>query len=253
MTTPNQASVLDTSSWQLEFARLIAFTTVSAMDVDQRWWHELAAGESTDFVPTRQPAYRDDRGSINGKLLALTVDPRRIIWELRSPRMVDESGRFPTLGVFADEFDEFVALLSPWLGTSCPPIVRMGLNAKLLQAAENAAGAYEQLKQYLPGVSLLDSDPDELNDFVLQINRRKPSADTIPGLPVNRVCTWAKLTAMTRAEHGSLQWASVYSSLELDINTAPEKTGILPASNLSALLEEFSRLGKEIVEFGGRP
>src|SRR5229473_1584625 len=88
------------SAWQLEFVRLIGFPTDPPISIDQHWWRDLASDLPADFVSTQKQEFRDDRGSFQGVLLALTVDTNRVIWEARSPRVVDQSGFFPTLGPF---------------------------------------------------------------------------------------------------------------------------------------------------------
>jgi len=112
------------SAWQLEFVRLIAFPVSPPFFINQQWWQEVGSqrGEqSEDFASTRKKHFRDDRGTLQGVLLALTVDLERVVWEARSPDVVDASGNFPTIGPYREKVDWFVELLSPWLTTSCPP------------------------------------------------------------------------------------------------------------------------------------
>jgi hypothetical protein len=50
------------------------------------------------------------------------------------------------------------------------------------------------------------------------------------------------------------QWPDrCYSALELDINTAPERTGALPAGSLPRLFQELASLGVDIAEHGDIP
>jgi hypothetical protein len=243
-----------TSAWQLEFARLIAFPVSPPAFIDQQWWQDLASryGEQPeDFASTRKKHFRDDRGSFQGVLLALTVELDRVVWEARSPGVVDASGNFPTIGPFREKVDWFVELLSPWLTTSCPPLIRLAFSAKLLQPASSVKEAYRILAAHLPTVNL-DSNP---NDFLLQINRRKEKSDVVDGLPINRVCTWSKMNVAIMIEPGRpFKWPDrCYSALELDINTAPERAEALPRDSLARLFRELASLGVDIAERGDIP
>jgi hypothetical protein len=239
------------SAWQLEFVRLIAFPTKPPV-FDENWWHHLVKEQPEHFVSTRKKEIHDVRGTFDGTLLSLTVDSVRIVWEARPPETVDRSGDFPTFAEAArDKIGWFVELLTCWLERSCPPLVRLAFSAKLLQPAANAMEAYGILTRKLPTVKL-DSNP---NDFLLQINRRKESSDVVKGLPINRVSTWSKMNIAIIIEPGKpFEWPDrCYSALELDINTAPEKTVVLPQASLPQLFQELASLGMEIADHGDRP
>jgi len=246
---PRESELQADSVWQLEFARLIAFPARSPSSIQQKWWQEVASDQPADFVPTRRTNFQDDRGTFQETLLALTVDLSRIVWKARSPRVVDRSGYFPTLGPFPEKLRWFEQLLSPWLTHSCPPVVRLAFSAKLLQLAPNADEAYGVIQKHLPTLVNLDSRP---NDFVLQINRRKAASDVVDGLPINRVSTWSKMNLAVLIEPGRpFRWPDrCYSALELDINTAPEKMEVLPSALLARLFSELVSLGRDIAEHG---
>ncbi|MCI0462047.1 MAG: hypothetical protein L0Z62_34275 [Gemmataceae bacterium] len=252
MKVPKKGGLPAVSAWQVEFVRLIAFPASPPVFLDQNWWKDLVVEQPDDFVSTRKKEYRDDRGSFHGVLLSLTVDFTRVVWEARPPAVVDQSGNFPTLdGPFRDKLGWFVELLNPWLTTSCPPLRRLAFSAKLLQPAASAKEAYRVLAAQLPTVNL-DSYP---NDFFLQINRRKETSDVVAGLPINRVSAWSKMNVAVSIEPGKLfQWPDrCYSALELDINTAPERTEILPRDSLPRLFQELKELGVDIAERGDIP
>jgi hypothetical protein len=238
-----------TSAWQLEFVRLIAFPTSPPVFLDQEWWKELAGEQPEDYVSTRKSESRDERGSFQGVLLSLTVDLTRIVWEVRPAAVVDQSGNFPTLeGPFQQKFGWFVDLLNPWMTTSCPPLLRLAFSAKMLQPTASAQEAYRVLTMHLPIEGLLRSSP---NDFLLQVNRRKKSK-IVHDLPINRVSTWSKMNVAIMTQPGRLfEWPDrCYCALELDINTAPERTEILPSDLLSRLFQELMTLGADIAAHG---
>jgi hypothetical protein len=239
------------SAWRLEFVRLIAFPAGPTVSLDQEWWKGLAGEHPEDFLSTRKKDSREDKGSFQGALLSLTVAFSRIIWEARPPAVIDQSGNFPT---FEEPFPEkvkwFVELVKPWLTTSCPPLLRLAFSAKLLRPAASAEMAYRDLQAQLPIVNL-DSD---LNDFLLQINRRKKSA-VVDALSINRINTWCKMNVAILIEPGKpFTWPDrCYSALELDINTAPEITDVLPRASLAPLFEELASFGLDIAQHGDTP
>jgi hypothetical protein len=175
------------------------------------------------------------------------------VWLAKSPGDVgDLPGVLPTLGPFREKIDWFVALLTPWLANSCPPLKRLAFTGKLLQSASTAREAYRVLAAHLPAVNL-EQNP---NDFMLQINRRRDSR-VVAGLPINRVSTWSKLnvTFLTESQGETpFRWPeNCYSALELDVNTAPEIADILPRESLPRLFGELASLGVEIAERGDIP
>jgi hypothetical protein len=250
---PKKGSLPATSAWQLEFVRLIAFPTTPPALLEQNWWKELMGALPKDYVSTRKLEFREDCGSIQDReLLSLTVDLKRVVWEARPHAVVDKSGNYPTFdGPFREKVAWFVKFLNPWLTTSCPPLLRMAFSAKLLRPAANVKEAYQNLAAQLPLVNL-DSNP---NDFLLQINRRKKKSDTVEGLAINRLSTWSKMNVEIVIESGKpFRWPDrCYSSLELDINTAPERSEILPIGLAFGIFQELSSLGLEIAEHGDIP
>lgn len=251
MIVSNENPMPTASVWQLEFTRLIAFPVSPPFSVEQQWWKDLAAELPEDFVSIQEKHGRKDQGSLQGVLLSLTVDLSRIVWEARSPVLLYGTGSFPTLGPFREKVGWFVDLLSPWLMSSCPPLVRLAFSARLLQPAANVQEVYRVLADRLPAVNL-DPNPD---DFLLQINRRKKTSDVVPGLPINRMCTWSKMTAPMIREPGKPpKWPDkCYTALELDINTAPENTESLPPASLPRLFSELAYLGGNIADHGDKP
>jgi hypothetical protein len=239
------------SAWQLEFARLIAFPAEPALFMDQHWWEELSPAQPEDFVSTRTKNSHEERGSFQGVALSLTTDIRRVEWLVQPLAEIDElSGTLPTLGPFREKIGWFVDLMSAWLAKSCPPLVRLAFAGKLLQAAATQQEAYRLLATHLPAVQL---EPNP-NDFLFHVNRRR-SSNVLPGLPLNRMSTWSKLNVTIAAPPGvPLNWPDrCYSAVQLDMNTAPERTEILPRESLTQLFRELASLGVEIAERGDIP
>lgn len=238
-------------AWELEFVRLIALPVASALTINQQWWLDLVHEVPTDFLNIREKALHSDRGTVQEVMLSLSIDPTYIVWEARSPRLVDQTGYFPTIGLFQAKIGWFVDLINAWLVASCPALVRLAFSAKLLQLRPTADEAYSILADYLPAAKgLLDMTP---NDFLLQINLRKPKSDAVPSRALNRVSTWSKMGRAVFAEVGKpFAWhkQGCYGALELDINTAPEQVDILPQEKLPELFKELAEIGQHIAEYG---
>ncbi len=253
MQITKQARAPAVSTWQLEFARLIAFPATPPFFTDQHWWEDLASEQPRDFVSTRKRHTREDRGSFEGVTLSLTVDLSRVVWLVEPAGESDDlSGSLPVLGPLQEKVDWFVELLTPWLENTCPPLVRLAFAGKLLQPAATEQEAYRVLAAHLPAVNF-EQTP---NDILFQVNRRRIST-VVDGLPLNRVSTWSKLNVQYSVDSPAstpFTWSdNCYSAVELDINTAPESTEILHPQSLTRLFRELVTLGVEIAERGDIP
>jgi hypothetical protein len=250
VSSEGQSSVV--SPWQLEFARLIAFPADSPFFVDQNWWNELGWGQPEDFAAIRKKHFREDKGSFRGVTITLTVDLGRVVWVVQPSGDVDEAGSVPTLGPFLEKMNWCVELLRPWLAGQCPPLLRLALTGKMIQPAATRQDVYRTLRSYLHLPTEL-FEPNPPNDFSMQINRRRNST-VVPGLEINRVSTWSKQNVdvpLGPRAGTPFQWPDVcHSAVELDMNTAPERSELLPHDALPRLLEELKALGVEIAECG---
>src|SRR5262249_55173789 len=124
---------------------------------------------------------------------------------------------------------------------------RLAFASKLLQPADTQEDVSRELERLLPGVKLTPRP----NDFLYHVNRRRYSR-VVDRLQINRMSTWSKLNVLFLAEPGKpFTWPEKgYSAVQLDINTAPEKGGILPTDLAPPLFEELVALGLEIAERG---
>ncbi len=100
-------------------------------------------------------------------------------------------------------------------------------------------------------------DPDGSSDLFYQINRPRPSATPIEGLRINRLTKWsvqiAQRLTVTLGPDGVVARTigeEQACRLELDINTAPTFSGMLPVEHLEQLLREMIDLGREIAQQG---
>jgi hypothetical protein len=248
MSVSNGGGLAVALDWRLEFVRLVAFSTDPLLFLEQNWWQDVASERPDDFVSIRKRNFREDRGSFRGMILTLRVEAGRLEWLLQpNPESGESPGMYPTLGPFREKIGWFVEVLSPWLATSCPSLLRLAFTGKLLQAADSLEDAYRILGACLPAVDLSRSP----NDVFFQVNRRRVSA-VVPELPINRVSAWSKLNIALSAPSGMpVDWPeNCYAALELDMNTAPERSDSLPRESLPPLFRELALLGIEIAEHG---
>jgi len=240
------------SDWQLEFARLLAYPAESPLFIEQHWWQDLVGHLPEQVRSNRIEQTLEHEGTFKGgALLSLTLEPNRVVWLVKPAAEIgDGRGDLPTLGPFREKLAWIAELLTPWLENSCPPIRRLAFGGKLLQAAATQQQAFRVLGAHLPAVKL---EPNP-NDFILQINRRT-SSTVVKDLPLNRVSTWAKMNVIFSVEPGTpFKWPeNCYSALELDINTAPEKTDLLPRRLLPALFRELADHAVKLAEHGEIP
>ena len=187
----------------------------------------------------------------------LEVNPLRVQWTL-SPHLDPENlpTSFPTLGPVRQRHDRFVEMMSRWL-PDAPAIKRLVFAGNLVQFADTRAECYERLNQYL---SHTDVDPST-SDFMYRVNRQTASRTGIPGLEVNRLCTWACVTLsfgmrVHSVPSGDARDVSIGEdqhacTIELDINTVPNSAGSeLPKDRLTDILVELAEFGLEIAEIG---
>jgi hypothetical protein len=178
----------------------------------------------------------------------LTIDQHRVEWRIEPVGKFDESSdRLPTIGPFQEKIPWFTRLMTPWLSTSSPPLLRLAFACKLLQPADTQDAAYRALAPLLPGVKLTPRP----NDFLYHVNRRRDSK-TVQGLQLNRMSTWSKLNIPFFVPPGKpFSWPDkCYSAVQLDMNTAPERAQVLPAKLLPQLFEELVAFALEIAARG---
>src|SRR6185436_6046118 len=118
---------------------------------------------------------------------------------------------------------------------------------------ESRAAGYERICRYLSNT--LRIDPATSSDLMFQINLFTGSA-SLPGTNVNRVTKWGVLAFRSVALVGggasaisgaADSWAT---TLELDISTAADRQGPLPAEHLTEVFAELVRNAESIAADG---
>ncbi len=163
----------------------------------------------------------------------------------------------PNVGPYPDVLESFGSKIFPWLKNG-PAIIRLAWGTTLTQPIADRVAGYRKLQEYLPSLKL---DPENSSDFLYQINRPRKS-NVVEGLIVNRLQKWSVLAFHSlRFQVGATQ-AQVQRRLdqvlhgcrvELDINTAEDRTAVLPKERVDGLLRELVGIGDEIVTRGDIP
>jgi hypothetical protein len=193
-------------------------------------------------------------GEYGGHGLKLSIDPMRITW-LSAPLATANndnlatSGSLASLGDFIHSRDEFLELMTPWLGANCPPIKRISFTCMLLIETLSREEAYEKLDSYLHEVNIY---PDS-SDFMYRINRKTRIEHF--QLPVNRISTWGAMQTQLKLTTDAGQTETVPSgwsacSVQLDINTSEENTEPLLKSNVPLIFQELVALATDIAATG---
>lgn len=252
----NAAAPPGPEAWRVQNMRLIAFPREPQSAVPQSWWREVTGAEPESVSERRQKQEKEESGVYEGTLLTLGLDLLRIQWTV-APQLDAESINLeeqpPVLGPFVQRKNWFRDLMERWL-PRCPPIHRLAFTASLLQPTSNHQTGYELLNRYLRWV---DIDPQS-SEFLYRINRRRPSGTGIPNLMLNRLSTWvvAKfgvLVAAVGGGHPEQQFRPTENyacAVELDINTTPDFTGLLPQDNLIRIFTELVEAGVDIAQNG---
>jgi hypothetical protein len=239
--------------WQVVDLRLTAFPE---QPIDTRgelnWWQNtLGESPESKTVHPKSGQFREE-GPFENEVLALKIDQLRIDWTLTRPQDEIPVEELPTIGGFSIVTEKFTKLMRKWLESDCPELDRIAFGAVLMLPVQNRKAGYELLVDHLPNVTI---DPENSQDFMYRINRPRSSALNIPGLLINRLCTWSVsriVNAMMKIEptrHGSERRIiqEFYGCrLQLDINTSENFEGPLPPHHIVDILDELVSLGTEI-------
>jgi len=253
--------------WQAEALRLTAFVPHDATFGPESWWSELT-GQPPERQTNRprEGQWETDgplaRPDLAGARLVLTTRRGRVEW-LLVPELASGEGPVDIeslhLGPFSDVFPIFCQMMRDWLPASGLDIARVALGVTLRLPVETKEAAYSLISKYVPCPLATDS-----SDFLYRINRPRRSTSLGDDTIINRLATWAvvHLVPLRIAVSGGGAAAEAVSRqgepfiacrVELDINTAADRTGTLPRARLDALLAELGNLAVEIAVEGDKP
>lgn len=256
---PKPATKLpELSAWKTEMLRLTAFHQLGPQLDDHGWWETVVgtAPESKSVKP-REGGF-EVSGPLGTGVLALRANPFRYDWLYTAAISLDKPpGEFPTIGLLPETLTVFVPLMVAWFATA-PQTHRLAFGTAVLQPVEDRVTGYKLLDGYLPSISI---DPENSSEFSYSINRHRKAHD-FDDIHVNRISRWSvirlqpmmiNMTILSgqRGTTDAVQGQALEAlRLELDMNTAAERTQLLPTNQLPALFTYLVNLGKEIIEKG---
>jgi hypothetical protein len=256
-----QSSELLTSDWQIEGLRLTAFVPHAPAGADaEAWWAEIVGR------PAERMSRAGGRYEVGGPLdlhqhqqlppaaLVIRLEPGRIDWVVGPTATQEPTLLSMHLGAFPGPLDRFRAMMSPWLQTVSLEVERLALGATLRRVVDNPQEGNRFLsRNYLP----FEIQPD-ISDFQYRSNRPTTSGALSDGTRINLLSTWSVVQLQTvvlaiRESNTHVESLSnegdsfTACRLELDINTQPNRVGLLPNAHLKGLLAEFSELASSVV------
>jgi len=246
--------------WKAQGLRVTLFPGSWEAPKDLNWWAQVAGSEPESRTTKAHQGLTEESGPLADCQLQLAIHPTRVEWVLTpQSQPEDQQVTLATLGPLEHALRVFCPAMERWLGlATCPPSNRLAFGAMLLLPVEDRIRGYRQLAEFLGHVQL---DPQASSDFLYQINRRRPSFTAVTGLVINRLSTWSVMTWQTG--QALLQGVEIAKPvkidqgfacrLALDINTAPEFQGQLPAEQLQHVFRELVDLGVEIAHKGDIP
>ncbi len=249
-------SLLDqrTPTWLVESLRWTTFLSPSA-GIEEDWWSRVTGTPSEAKISRPRLAGYQEQGLFDGKLLLLTVLPKRVDWQLSLAVRPEETlPDFPSIGAIAATVPPFLQLIRRWLEIA-PHVERLAFGGVLLLPVDDPKMGYRKLSETF--LRTLPIDVEGSSDFFYQINRPRVSRTAITGLRVNRLSKWSVglyqrlMIGLTVGAGESTaekaEGAQLYACrLELDISTAPEFPSELPREQLHSLSDELVELGLEI-------
>ena len=244
-------------SWRVIHYQLVTFWEAASPYSGQEWWRSVTGGGDCDV--SKKGMHRTDTGQFQGRMLQLSVTPIRADWTV-APILPDDIQELPaepySLGSLKETNDWCVGLLSRWLSTECPPVVRLSLVTRLVQFTASREDNYRLLDKYLPDVKVDSS----ANEFQYRINRKRQSTTGVPSLEINRLTTWSSVKFdMNMLVASTQQVKKVFVQpyhaglVETDVNTDADREGLLPADRLLEIWTELGKLTEEIAAKGDVP
>ena len=249
---PAASKVGSESPWLAEQLRLTAFPASRSAGVSlaRDWWAQTAGQppESVQEEPRKgsiQLQGKHDDGQLIMSATAERLDIRMLFRSSPdSPTSIPE---------YSKARGPFLKLASRWLQLEArPSIQRLAFGAVVTNTrSTDLEDCRDVLDRHLDAV---DMKKTELRDFAYQVNRRR-SSETVDGVEINRIAKWGISTvqdvALTSAGIPLAQRITFSPRLELDINSDPQAA--LRQNRLVQLLEEFTSLADQIIEYGDRP
>src|ERR1035437_843626 len=248
------AAVTRARELNTEMLRLTAFLAPSTQPTQQTWWADLVGAQPETVTSKPGRGESQEAGALGNCTLTLSVQPGRVDWLLTKrleENVLPETG---WAGPFKETLDLFISLMTRWLESSPPALVRLAFGAIVHEPAQDRIAAYRKLAQYLPDVKI---DTEHSEDFFYQINRPRRS-EVIETLKINRLSKWSSgavlLARFALNKQQTVQQPTAVGNhslrIELDLSTDPSFVGELPSGELQKLFAELEHLALELISKG---
>ncbi len=244
------------NEWNVEGMRLSLFASSPVKPQPGAW--NAVTGEQPQMTANQAMAgLVQEQGSIaNGTVALITQQTLERLDCIFAPTLQNPgfgSGPPAILGSPSEALDVYSRLMTKLVASLSFPCKRIAVGLAFRLPVANKEEGYQRLASYLANAP----DPTAF-DFAYQINRRRQSKG--PSVHINRLSKWAVQAYQTVLVNPMNPVAQVpvddlrhACRLELDINTAAERTQPFPAKELEGLFKESMELAVEIVEKGDIP
>jgi hypothetical protein len=243
-------------AWGVSTLRFTAFSQEPPA-LDQAVWDRTAKFQPTNVrsLPFAIMSGSSDDGTLtmqaSGPKLDIILQPRVEKGEPPNP--------VASMGPLLAAFSPFRGFVSRYLAKK-PKIVRMAFGLIQHAPAATAGASAQLLLRQLPDIKLRNAI--DVTDFFFQVNRPRLT-DTLSekgGTRINRLSKWSSVqvvTAFFQTGAAELRTVNVppefYAKLELDVNTAADRTKSLPPGKLLSLFDELYGQAEEITRKGDIP
>lgn len=252
--------------WRIELARASFFLArpVQANAVGG-WWQQFARSEPREYSSQPELGLSQWGGLIAEPALTAASlhllyneNERRIDWQLRPIQPVvppANDRQFRTIGSYWDCAPAFEQCVASWLDVIDVSITRIAFGVVLLHAPPDPGDLPAELASLLR-MTEADLAGLELVDFMLQLNRRRPSIPLGAGAMVNRLSKWSVPTMRgfrfdAAANQGKPFEGETVIRLELDINSDPASAPeMLPKRLWGRHFAELAQMAREMAEKG---
>ena len=255
-------------NWKAATARLTTFTNEPVpIEAAAEWWAAVVGSDPESEQAQRPIQQAQFQGRLGDLPLGLRLLPGRVDWYLgdfpSGQGVVIAAGGPVEWGLIGDldaASNAIATVAKQWLPLG-PSISRIAYGSLQVFEVPSRAEGYRVLDGFLDSVTI---DADGTTDFLLQLNRRRPSG-VVKGLELNRLMKWFVLLMRDRGVLSiSPQGVGVvapeepeaddshYVGLELDLNTAPEYQSTFDPESALAVWAELLSLGRDIADNGDR-
>jgi hypothetical protein len=235
--------------WEVETLRLSLFSNAATRVSDDDW--RRLTNQTEEYNRQISPGATIYGGRMEDTQVSLAAVGSRI--DIVQSIIVPDTpaSDFLTFGAWSAGRDRFLRLAVPWIKGAEPPVLRVAFGTVLLLRTADVVKSYEALKGLLKSVSV---DSARMSDLFYRVNW-KTTSKAVPHLLVNRITSWAALTArVARMELGGTFVSSSTDAhavrLEIDNSTDQLRTESFEPAQVTNLIDELVVLASATADNG---